>query len=139
MSDMERSFTATSFQMFLNEGRLMGARCVDTGEIFVPPRPMCPRTHSTRMEWVELSGLATLLTFTSIYIGTTAMIEAGFDRQHPYCSGIVELVEGPRISAQIMGFDPAQPQEIRLGQRLRVTHPVPEVGGKVRHLVFEPV
>jgi uncharacterized OB-fold protein len=73
------------------------------------------------MEWVELSGRGKLVAFTSVYIGTTAMIEAGYDRTKPYVAGIVELEEGPRISAQILGLDGAQPDIDWIGRPLRAT------------------
>lgn len=140
MSDKERSFTATSFAAFLAENRLMGSRCIETGEIFIPPRPMCPHTYSTNMEWVELSGEGKLVAFTSIYIGTSAMVRAGYDRRAPYCAGIVELAEGPRFSAQIVGVDEKHPEAIRIGQPLRAGF-VARGEGESRHtqLVFELV
>ena len=67
------------------------------------------------MEWQEFSGKAKLLTYTIIYIGPAAMIAAGYDRKHPYCVGIVELEEGPRISALITGVDPFKPETIAIG------------------------
>jgi uncharacterized protein len=137
MTDATREFTAAAFHTYLNEGKLMGSRCVDTGEIFVPPRAMCPRTYSTNMEWVELSGRARLLTFTTVHIGTTAMVRAGYDRQHPYCAGIVELAEGPRFSAQIVGVDALQPETIQIGQSLEAEFIVQDGGNKRQsHLVF---
>ena len=117
----ERGFTHTSFQAFLNENRFMGARCKQTGELFVPPRPMCPQTFSTEMEWVELSGDGQLAAFTAVYIGAPAMVEAGYDRNHPYISGIVQLTEGPKISAQILGLDGNDPGNIKIGTALKVT------------------
>ncbi|MEZ4519779.1 MAG: Zn-ribbon domain-containing OB-fold protein [Chloroflexota bacterium] len=140
MSDQERSFTATSFQAYLDEGKLMGSRCVETGEIFVPPRPICPHTYSTNMEWVELSGKGKLVAYTSVYIGTTPMVEAGYDRKNPYCSGVVELAEGPRFSAQITGVDAAHPETIHIGQALAAGF-VERGEGETRHahLIFEAV
>ncbi len=102
---IERPFTAAAFQAYMNEGKLMASRNRQTGELFVPPRPIDPRTHDEDMEWVELSGRGKLAAFTSVYIGTSAMIEAGYDRTKPYVAGIVELEEGPRISAQILDLD----------------------------------
>jgi uncharacterized OB-fold protein len=138
MSDQERGFTATAFQAYLNEGKLMGSRCVETGEIFVPPRPLCPHTYSANMEWVELSGRGKLVAYTAVYIGTTPMVEAGFDRNNPYVTGIVELAEGPRFSAQITGVDATQPETIRIGQPLRAGF-VSRGEGEAQHahLVFE--
>lgn len=138
MSDQTRGFTATSFQAYLDEGKLMGARCVETGEIFVPPRPMCPRTYSTNMEWVELSGKGKLVAFTAVYVGTTPMVEAGYGRENPYVAGIVELAEGPRFSALITGVDAHQPETIRIGGPLEAGF-VERGEGETRHmqLVFE--
>lgn len=138
MGESDRSFTAASFQAFLDEGKLMGSRCVETGEIYVPPRAMCPRTYSTNMEWVELSGAATLVAFTAVYIGTTPMIAAGYDRHNPYCTGIVELAEGPRFSAQILGVDATKPDLSWIGRPLRAKF-VERADGQERHahLAFE--
>jgi len=117
----DRPFTEHSFQQFLNEGRLMGSRCQSTGEIFVPPRPINPHTHTDDMEWVALSGSGELAAYTAVYIGPTAMIEAGYDRTKPYCTGVVKLAEGPMISAQILGVDAGNPQTIQIGTPLTAT------------------
>ena len=70
---------------------------------------------------VEMSGKGELVAFTTVHIAPTAMIEAGYGRKNPYCTGIVQLDEGPAISAQILGVDAARPQEIEIGMPLRVT------------------
>ena len=38
------------------------------------------------------------------------MVEEGYDRNNPYCSGAVELVEGPRVVARIEGVDTLHPE-----------------------------
>ena len=73
------------------------------------------------LEWVEVSGKGKLAAFTSIYIAPTFMIEQGFDRNHPYLTGIGELEEGPKISARLLGFDAAHPEQAKIGTPLRVT------------------
>ena len=136
----ERPFTQASYQAYLNEGRLMGSRNRATGELFVPPRPIDPATHASDMEWVELSGRGTLAAFTSVYIGTSAMIDAGYDRKKPYISGVVTLAEGPRISAQILGLDGTQPDLAWIGRPLRATFVERGEGEKRRaYLAFEPL
>lgn len=117
----ERPFTAAAFQAYMNEGQLMGSRNRATGEIFAPPRPIDPRTGSDDMEWVVLSGRGTLAAFTSVYIGTSAMISAGFDRTKPYVTGIIELEEGPRISAQLLDMDGTAPDINWIGRSLEAT------------------
>jgi uncharacterized OB-fold protein len=116
-------FTATSFYEFLAGHKLMGTRCSCDETVFLPPRAYCPHCVKQSplqgakryMEWLEFSGKGKLLTFTVVYIGPAAMIAAGFDRKNPYCVGIVELAEGPRISAMLTGINPMQPESIALG------------------------
>jgi uncharacterized OB-fold protein len=135
----EREFTGTSFYQFLGENRLMGSRCQSCGVLHLPPRAICPACYGEELGWVELSGEGKLLAFTTVHIAPTAMIEAGYDRNNPYCTGIVELVEGPAISAQILGVDPAKPEEIQLGTPLRVTFVPRGEGDQARtYLAFEP-
>ncbi|MBA7689622.1 hypothetical protein ES703_98130 [subsurface metagenome] len=70
------------------------------------------------MEWVELEGKGKLVAFTVICVGLPTMINEGYNRDHPYCSGVVELEEGPRISAQIIGVDVTKPESIKIGTPL---------------------
>jgi uncharacterized OB-fold protein len=81
---------------------------------------MCPACYGEEMEWAEMSGEGKLVAFTTVHIAPTIMIEAGYDRKNPYCTGIVQLTEGPAVSAQILGVDPIRPQEIEIGTPLRV-------------------
>ena len=134
----DREFTGTSFYQSLDENKLVGSQCQSCGALHVPPRPLCPACFGEELDWVELSGKGKLLAFTTVYIAPTAMIEAGYDRNNPYCAGIVELVEGPAISAQILGVDPVRPEEIEIGTPLRVAF-VQRGDGEAKHtyLAFE--
>lgn len=116
----EQEFTSASFYKWLSGHKLMGARCRSCGAVYLPPRPLCPACYSSDMEWSELSGQGQLKAFTIIYIAPTAMIEAGYGRENPYCVGIVELDNGPAISAQILGVDVKQPERIAIGTPLQV-------------------
>lgn len=134
----DRPFTAASFQAYMNEGQLMGSRNRRTGEVFVPPRPIDPHTHDDEMEWVALSGRGKLAAFTSVYIGTTAMIDAGYDRSKPYVAGIVELAEGPRISAQLLGVDGKAPDINWIGRPVQASFIERGEGDRRRaYLAFE--
>ncbi|MEJ2750956.1 MAG: Zn-ribbon domain-containing OB-fold protein [Anaerolineae bacterium] len=115
-----KPFTEHSFQTYLSEHKLMAAKCEDCGGLFVPPRPMCPVCHSEQMAWVEVSGKGKLAAFTAVYIGPNAMIAAGYDRKNPYMTGVVQLDEGPLISAQILGLDATQPNVSAIGTPLTV-------------------
>jgi uncharacterized OB-fold protein len=135
----DREFTGWSFYQFLGENKLMGSRCGSCGALHVPPRAICPACFGEKMSWVEMSGEGKLVAFTTVHIAPTAMIEVGYGRDNPYCTGIVELAEGPAISAQILGVDPAMPEEIEIGTPLRVTFVQRGEGDQARtFLAFEP-
>ena len=117
----DRPVNDYQFERFLDEGKIMGARCTGCKTLFVPPRTLCVRCHSSEMEWVETKGEGQLVAFTCISIGPPAMIAAGYDRNNPYCSGAVELVEGPRVVAQIEGVDTLKPETIKIGMLMKAT------------------
>jgi uncharacterized OB-fold protein len=48
------------------------------------------------------------------------MIAAGFGRENPYLAGVVELEEGVKISAQILGLDAKKPDQVKIGTPLKV-------------------
>ena len=117
---MEREFTSASFNQFLGEKKLMASKCTKCGALYLPPRPLCIKCFSSEMEWVEMKGKGKLAAFTTIYVGPTFMMEEGYDRNNPYCTGVVELEEGPGISARILGVDAKKPEEIKIGTPLVV-------------------
>ena len=118
---ISRPFTAAAFNQFLSEKKLMGAHCPECDATYLPPRAICPQCLGENLEWTAVSGKGKLAAFTSIYIAPTFMIEQGFDRNNPYLTGIVELEEGPKISARLLGFDAAQPEQAKIGTPVSVT------------------
>jgi hypothetical protein len=131
----ERPISAASFYAFLREGKLMASRCISTGRLYLPPRAISPDTFGDDMEWVELSGRGKLAAFTAVHFGLSRM--AGYDAAHPYCTGIVELDEGPRISALILGVDAAHPETIPIGLPLNLDRSSTAAGAD-QMLVFRP-
>ncbi len=111
----ENYFTQAEFNQYLGEHKLMGAHCPSCDVTYLPPRAMCPVCFGDAMEWTEVSDSGELTAFTVIHIAPTAMIAAGYGRDNPYVSGIVRLENGLSISAQILGLDPAKPEEIKIG------------------------
>ena len=115
----ERPFSDISYEQFLNEDRLMGLKCKKCGALSLPPRPICVRCQSTELEWVQMKGEGKLVAFTCIAVGPPYMIKEGYDRQHPYCSGVVEVEEGARVVARIQGVDATRPETIKVGMPLK--------------------
>ena len=136
----ERPINDYGFEQFLGEGKLMGSRCSACETLYVPPRSLCPQCRHSEMEWTETAGEGTLAAFTSISIGTPAMIKEGYDRNNPYCSGAVELVEGARVVARIEGVDSLCPETIEVGMPLRVKFLRQETGdNSTTVLAFSPI
>jgi uncharacterized OB-fold protein len=136
----ERAFSDLSYERFLHEERLMGSRCRHCNALYVPPRPICIQCRGWDLEWVEMSGKGKLSAFTCIAIGPSFMRAEGYDRQNPYCSGVVELEEGVRVDARIEGVDPRKPEEIKVGMPVTVKF-LPRGEGEYlkTYLAFTPV
>jgi uncharacterized OB-fold protein len=114
-------FTVASFNQYLNEKKLMASHCPQCDAVYLPPRAICPKCHGDKLEWVEASGRGRLAAFTTVYVGPTAMIAEGYDRNNPYVTGIVELDEGVKISARILGVDARHPEQIKIGTPMTVS------------------
>ena len=111
----ERPISDFWFERFLDEGRLMGSRCTECNALFAPPRPLCPKCYGTQMAWAEMKGTGRLAAFSCIAVGPPAMVAEGYDRNNPYCTGVVELDESPRVVARIEEVNTRDPESIRVG------------------------
>ncbi len=117
----EAAFNSNSFYRYLGEEKLMGCRNRNSGILYVPPRSYCSESHTDDMQWEQMSGKGKLVAFTVITVAPTHMLNEGYGFKNPYCTGIVELEEGPRISGQIFGVDVAHPETIKIGIPVQAT------------------
>lgn len=81
--------------------RLTGSKCLNCDELFFPPRGICLRCGSSTQNGISFSGVGEVLAYTVINAAP-----AGFQKETPYIIGIIELEEGPRVTAQIVDIDP---------------------------------
>lgn len=134
----DRPFTYASYLSYLTENRLMGSRCPACQKVSLPPRPACPDCGNKRMEWIEMPTKGRLMAFTCIHVTRSHLSAAGYNRQHPYCVGVVELENGARISSRILGVDPLHPEDIPIGLTLHGEFVAP--GGEYQNpaIVFRP-
>jgi uncharacterized OB-fold protein len=115
----DKPFNNTSYEQFLNEGKIMGSKCKKCGALALPPRPICISCFGSKMEWVQLKGTGKLAAFTSIVVAPPHMVKEGFDRNNPYVVGVVELDEGVKAVARIIGVDAKKPEQIKVGTPLK--------------------
>ncbi|HDL08589.1 MAG TPA: Zn-ribbon domain-containing OB-fold protein [Desulfobacteraceae bacterium] len=134
-----RNFSDISYEQYLNEGKLMGSRCKRCSALYTPPRSICIKCHGYDMEWVEMHGKGKLVAFTCISIGPPFMADEGFNRNNPYCVGVVELEEGTRVDARIEDIDTLNPESIKIGMPLSAKFLYKEEGKHLKtYLAFKP-
>lgn len=95
----------------LDQGKVMGTKCVDCGMVFFPPRADCYRCLASNMEWFEIEGEGKLITYSKLKFAPI-----GFEDDLPYSIAVVDYgtfkVFG-RIAANIPDED------IRTGMSMR--------------------
>ncbi len=132
-------FNDTSYEQFLNRGKIMGSKCKKCGALALPPRSICVSCLGSEMEWVQFNGTGKLAGFTSIVVAPPYMVKEGFNRNNPYVVGVVELNEGVKTVARIVGFDAKKPEQIKVGTPLKAEFIKKEEGADIKTiLAFRP-
>jgi uncharacterized OB-fold protein len=93
--------TTRPFFAAARERRLLLQHCPRDGSFFYP-RNRCPGCWGADWEWREASGRGVIHSFTVDRVGHLP----GLQHLAPYAIAIVELAEGPRMSARIVACDP---------------------------------
>ncbi len=97
----------------LREGKLCASACASCKHLSFPPRADCPLCLSDKFDWVVLTGLATVYSFTSVHAAP-----AVFEDMVPYLLGLADLDEGGRLMAW---FDESLAEsDIYIGMKVRV-------------------
>ena len=84
----------------LRQRRLMLPYCLDCGVPHLPPGPVCPACFSGRLEWRAVSGRGRISTWTVVHKAWFPSFAADV----PYNVVQVELDEGPRLTANLVGL-----------------------------------
>jgi uncharacterized OB-fold protein len=83
------SFTALTktndFIDYLEGDKVEGTKCKKCGAVFFPPRADCYQCLSSDMEWFEISGTGTLLSYTKLQYAPV-----GFEDDLPYTLALVD-------------------------------------------------
>jgi uncharacterized protein len=98
------------------DGYLAVQRCSTCERYLFPPDIICPRCLTETLEYVAVSGSATLYSFVTV----VRPFHASFADDVPYVVALVELDEQPglRMFSNVIGADP---KILRIGDRLQVT------------------
>jgi uncharacterized OB-fold protein len=76
---------------------LVGRECLCCNAKIFPPREICPHCNSENLRKFQFSGRGKIYSFTTIYDAPE-----GFEGQTPYSVAIIELDEGPKVTAQLV-------------------------------------
>ena len=96
------------------ERRLLIRKCNACGALHFMPRHLCPACWSDQLEWVEAKGTGSVHSFTIIRRAPMA----AFAPRAPYVLALIDLDEGPRMMANVLGEDALS---VRIGDRVKVT------------------
>lgn len=101
------------FWIAARDGRLVACRCGACGAFRMPPTPFCPSCRSTDVEWPELSGRATVFSFSVVHgfpgLPDIVLVPAVLD---------LDGAPGARLVADLVDVDPA---EVSIGLEVEVT------------------
>ncbi|MAY75399.1 MAG: DNA-binding protein [Phycisphaerae bacterium] len=92
----------------LTRGIFTTTRCDSCNRPSFPPKPICPHCWTDQVSWIELEGAGTLYSKTTVHAGPAAFV-----RDLPYSVGIIDLDEGLRIAARIIG-------DVNIGDRVEL-------------------
>jgi len=95
----------------VRRGELLIQRCASCGTLRHPPRPACAACGSFDWDTVTASGRGTVYSFVVVHHPQIP----GFD--YPLPIAVVELEEGTRLVADLIGVEPA---EVRVGMPVTV-------------------
>jgi hypothetical protein len=95
---------------------LVGIKCNNCGRQYFPPRAICPVCHRKsvgKLETTKLRGTGKIFSLSEVHEGLEEM-----SLNKPYVMAIVELDEGPKVTAQIIDCEPG---ELEIGTPVQVT------------------
>jgi hypothetical protein len=96
-----------------NRYNIIGTRCGNCNKVYFPPRYICPSCRRVgKLEPYKLERRGKVVSYTVVYVGAN-----GFEDQVPYLLAIVEMKDGPRLTAQITDCDPSK---VKIGDEVEL-------------------
>ena len=109
------SFTSITkvndFIDYLDQGKVMGTRCKDCGLAFFPPRADCHKCLNSNVEWFQVSGTGTLLSYSKLEYAPV-----GFGEDLHYCIAVLDYGDY-KVFGRIA--DDVPQEEIKVGMEMK--------------------
>lgn len=96
----------------LKEGKVYATRCPVQGVYFFPPQADCPFCMDENLEWVEIRGRGTLVTYTVVSVKP-----ASYLHYPDYVIAIARMEEGFNVLCWMNVDDPSQ---LRIGMPVKL-------------------
>lgn len=96
------------------EGRLVIRKCNTCGQLHFMPRYLCPACWSDNLDWIDAAGTGRVHSFSVIRRAS----DPAFASRVPYVVALIELDEGPRMMANILGDDAL---DVAIGDPVKLT------------------
>lgn len=122
------------FYTSLEEGKILGRKCPDCGNVEFPPVYACNKCGSYETEWVEISGKAKL---HSIVLPTALSTKPEYKKMKKFCYGEIELEEGSRFNGVVLGISKKNREELSKKLPLNVHAKIMDRDIGVKTVVFE--
>jgi uncharacterized OB-fold protein len=95
---------------------LVGTKCPHCKAAYFPPRTICPTCHRKsigQMQSFKMNGKGKVVTYTVVHEAPET-----FEMQKPYILAIIEMTEGPKLTAQLID---CKEDEVRIGMEVEST------------------
>jgi uncharacterized OB-fold protein len=103
---------STTFLRGMRRGSIVGQRCPECQNVYVPPRGSCPRCGVPTEGEVPVEDTGTVTTFTVVHIPIP-----GSELEPPFVSAVILLDGADQTTLHLVaGCDP---HEVRIGMRVR--------------------
>lgn len=88
----------------LEDGKLLGMKCTECGNVEFYPVPTCNKCGCLDMEWVELSGDAIVKELVLVNPSPNLYGRDIYNGHGEFGNGVVQLKEGPEYYGMVVGI-----------------------------------
>lgn len=122
------------FFVELENKRFLATQCQHCQKVYAPPRPLCPDCLAVT-DWIDLVGIGTVKTFSVLHFSprTNDDVRA---LETPYILAYVHLDGADTLFPHLLKMSP---DDVRIGQRVKVTYTDSPVNHPIHLMYFEPV
>jgi uncharacterized OB-fold protein len=121
------------YQAIRDHRKILGTKCPQCERVYLPPRETCPRCFVEAGEWVEVSDVGTLQTYTITRYPVPGIQPQG----PPFTIGIIQLDGASTGIVHLL--KPTDPQDLRIGMRMKAVFREAREGRYLDIQYFEPL